>query len=140
MCVTQLVARPSVMSNEYAPLIQTIKDYLNLEWQVSISHIYREANFAADYMVNLTFSIPLAFIVYPTPPLILGPFYFMTHMGSLIPALLLFSSFRALVYQKKKNSKLFFLHHFTNKSKIILLLKHKQSKALSVKALATKAS
>ena len=60
------MAKPSVTSNEYAPLIYAIKDYLNLDWQVSLSHIYREANFAADYMANLAFSIPLGLIVYPT--------------------------------------------------------------------------
>ncbi|KAH9757474.1 reverse transcriptase domain-containing protein [Citrus sinensis] len=74
LCVTQLAARPSVTPNEYAPLIQAIKDYLNLDWQVSLSHIYREANFAADYMANLAFSIPLGFMVYPTPPLGVRPF------------------------------------------------------------------
>ena len=46
LCVTQLVARSSVMTNEYAPLVQAIKDYLKLDWHVSIVHIYREANFS----------------------------------------------------------------------------------------------
>ncbi|GAY63746.1 hypothetical protein CUMW_228110 [Citrus unshiu] len=58
-----------MMTNDYAPLIQAIKDYLKLDWHVSISHIYREANFAADYMANLAFSLPLGFLVYLTPPL-----------------------------------------------------------------------
>ncbi|KAH9781699.1 reverse transcriptase domain-containing protein [Citrus sinensis] len=31
LCVTQLVARPSVMTNEYTPLVQAIKDYLKLD-------------------------------------------------------------------------------------------------------------
>ena len=69
LCVTQLVARPSVMTNDYAPLVQAIKDYLKLDWHVSISLIYRKANFTADYMANLTFSLPLGFLVYSTPPL-----------------------------------------------------------------------
>lgn len=57
------------MTNEYAPLVLTIKNYLKLDWHVSISHIYREANFVADYIANFTFSIPLVFIVYLNPPL-----------------------------------------------------------------------
>ena len=73
LCVTQLVARSSVISNEYAPLVQAIKDYLKLDWHVSIAHIYREANFAADYMANLAISLPLGFIVYPNPPLGVRP-------------------------------------------------------------------
>ena len=67
LCVTQLVARPSVMTNDYAPLVQAIKNYLKLDWHVSISHIYREANFTADYMANLVFSLPLGLLAYPTP-------------------------------------------------------------------------
>ncbi|KAL9460452.1 hypothetical protein AB3S75_003623 [Citrus x aurantiifolia] len=74
LCVTQLVARPSITPNEYALLIQAIKDYLSLDWQVSLSHIYIEANFAVDYMTNLVFSIPLGSMVYPTPPLGVRPF------------------------------------------------------------------
>ncbi|KAH9672602.1 putative ribonuclease H protein [Citrus sinensis] len=85
LCVTQLVARPSVTSNEYAPLIQAIKDYLNLDWQVSLSHIYREANFAVDYMANLAFSLPLGLIVYPTPPLGVRSFLSHDSYGVLYP-------------------------------------------------------
>ena len=81
LCITQLLAKPLVMPNEYAPLIQAIKDYLNLDWQVSLSHIYREANFAADYMANLDFSIPLGLIVYPTPPLGVRSFLFHDSYG-----------------------------------------------------------
>lgn len=41
------------MINDYAPLVQAIKDYLKLDWHVSISHIYREANFIADYQGDI---------------------------------------------------------------------------------------
>ena len=85
LCITQLLAKPLVTSNEYAPLIQAIKDYLNLDWQVSLSHIYREANFAADYMANLAFSIPLGLIVYPTPPLGVRSFLFHDSYGISYP-------------------------------------------------------
>ncbi|KAL9438044.1 hypothetical protein AB3S75_023834 [Citrus x aurantiifolia] len=85
LCITQLLAKPLVTSNEYAPLIQAIKDYLNLDWQVSLSHIYREANFAADYMANFAFSIPLGLIVYPTPPLGVRSFLFHDSYGISYP-------------------------------------------------------
>lgn len=42
LCITQLVTRPSVLTNEYGPLVKAIKDYLILDWHVSISYIYRE--------------------------------------------------------------------------------------------------
>lgn len=47
-----------------------------------------------------------------------------------------------LLFQRRfiQNSTLFLLHNSTNKSKVRLLLKHKQSKALAVKAFATKAA
>ncbi|KAL9435940.1 hypothetical protein AB3S75_022081 [Citrus x aurantiifolia] len=87
LCVTQLVARPSVTSNEYAPLIQAVKDYLNLDWQVSFSYIYREANFAVNYMANFAFSIPLGLIMYPTPPLGVRPFLLCDSYGFSHPCL-----------------------------------------------------
>ncbi|KAH9742595.1 hypothetical protein KPL70_002999 [Citrus sinensis] len=88
-CVLQLVTKPSLEINHYAPLIQAIKDYLKMDWQVSISHIYREANFAADYMVNLAFSITLGLAIYHTPLLGVKSFLFkdvygMTHSRSVV--------------------------------------------------------
>ncbi|KAH9793075.1 putative ribonuclease H protein [Citrus sinensis] len=73
--------KPTLEINHYAPLIRTIKDYLKMDWQVSISHIYREANFAADYMASLAFSIPLGLTIYHTPPLGISPFLFKNAYG-----------------------------------------------------------
>ncbi|KAL9441410.1 hypothetical protein AB3S75_019988 [Citrus x aurantiifolia] len=80
-CVLQLVTKPTLEINHYAPLIRAIKDYLKMDWQVSISHIYREANFAADYMASRAFSIPLGLTIYHTPPLGISPFLFKDAYG-----------------------------------------------------------
>ena len=70
LCATQILANQVVTTNEYASLIIAIKEYLQKkDWQVSISHVYREANSAADFMVNLACSLPLGLMVYPSPPL-----------------------------------------------------------------------
>ncbi|KAK9181143.1 hypothetical protein WN944_024280 [Citrus x changshan-huyou] len=70
LCATQMLANQVVTTNEYASLIFAIKEYLQKkDWQVSISHVYREANSAADFMANLACSLPLGLMVYPSPPL-----------------------------------------------------------------------
>ncbi|CAN1784074.1 Putative ribonuclease H protein At1g65750 [Linum perenne] len=40
---------------------------LNRDWEVSINHIYREANSAADYLANLGHSLDLGTHVYLYP-------------------------------------------------------------------------
>ncbi|CAN1310100.1 Putative ribonuclease H protein At1g65750, partial [Linum perenne] len=37
----------------HASLIKKFSELLSRDWQVSIHHIYREANRAADYFANL---------------------------------------------------------------------------------------
>ncbi|KAH9658732.1 putative ribonuclease H protein [Citrus sinensis] len=70
LCATQMLANQVETTNEYASLIFAIKEYLQKkDCQVSISHVYREANLAADFMANLACSLPLGLMVYPSPPL-----------------------------------------------------------------------
>ena len=101
-CVFQLVTKPTLNINHYAPLIQAIKDYLKLDWQVSISHIYREAKFAAGYMARLAFSSPLGFVVYPTLPLGVRSFLFHDAYGRAHPHYVVFYLCLELMFYLKK--------------------------------------
>lgn len=58
-----------MLTNEFSFLISAIKEYLNKDCQVSISHIYRVANSVSDYMANLVFSLPIGLTLYPSPPI-----------------------------------------------------------------------
>lgn len=45
------------MTNEYSPLVTSIKELMHRNWHIIVNHIYREVNFATDlianYIVNL---------------------------------------------------------------------------------------
>ena len=41
---------------------------MNRDWQITIKHIYREANFVADFMTKLAGSLPLGFHDFDNPP------------------------------------------------------------------------
>lgn len=59
LCVTQLVQKPLVAANEYSPLICSIKELFKPDWHVTINHVYRKANFAANFLANYALSLPL---------------------------------------------------------------------------------
>ncbi|CAI0418689.1 unnamed protein product [Linum tenue] len=39
--------------HRHGSIASQFRQLLNLEWEVKIDHVYREANFAADYLANL---------------------------------------------------------------------------------------
>lgn len=53
--------------NALSPLINAKKEHINRDWQISLNHIYREANFAADFMANISSSLPFGFHRYHNP-------------------------------------------------------------------------
>lgn len=67
-CITEILATDTNYPNANSSLIQGIKRLLNMEWQVSLSHCYRETNYAADYLANQALLLPLGVHVFPTPP------------------------------------------------------------------------
>ncbi|KAL9422188.1 hypothetical protein AB3S75_034454 [Citrus x aurantiifolia] len=67
-CITEILATDTNYPNANSSLIQGIKRFLNMEWQVSLSYSYRETNFAADYLANQARLLPLGIHVFPTPP------------------------------------------------------------------------
>lgn len=61
LCVTQLIANPVLLENEFSPLIRSIKELTKRDWNIIISHIYREVNFSVDYRSSYAATIPLRF-------------------------------------------------------------------------------
>ncbi|EEF49108.1 nucleic acid binding protein, putative [Ricinus communis] len=59
--VVQLLKGIKVVCNYNGLLISNIRQYLNREWEVSIVHIYRESNFAADALAFLAANFPLGY-------------------------------------------------------------------------------
>ncbi|CAN1237427.1 hypothetical protein LINGRAPRIM_LOCUS1874 [Linum grandiflorum] len=47
----------SALDHQHAALVMQFKELCNRQWEVHLSHIYREANNAADYLANLGHSL-----------------------------------------------------------------------------------
>ncbi|KAH9723430.1 putative leucine-rich repeat receptor-like serine/threonine-protein kinase [Citrus sinensis] len=68
ICILHLVTTPMITSNELSPLIKSIKDLISRSWRITINHVYREANFAADFLANHGLSFPLGLHLFPNSP------------------------------------------------------------------------
>ncbi|KAH9705377.1 hypothetical protein KPL70_011849 [Citrus sinensis] len=84
-CVSQLISSTSLMPNAHFSLITAIKELMNRQWLITIKHIYREANFAADSMAKLAGSLPLGLHVFENPPEGLGYWLCNDIYGTSIP-------------------------------------------------------
>ncbi|KAL9453582.1 hypothetical protein AB3S75_009233 [Citrus x aurantiifolia] len=84
-CVSQLISSTSLMPNAHFSLITAIKELMNRQWLITIKHIYREANFAADSMAKLAGSLPLGLYVFENPPAGLGYWLCNDIYGTSIP-------------------------------------------------------
>ncbi|CAN1121685.1 Putative ribonuclease H protein At1g65750, partial [Linum perenne] len=60
----EMLSDRSFQNNQHASLIEQFSDLCSREWQVSIHHIYREANFAADFLANLGHNFDFGFHVF----------------------------------------------------------------------------
>ncbi|KAL9443990.1 hypothetical protein AB3S75_017211 [Citrus x aurantiifolia] len=69
LCVTQMISKQVVVPNVFHTLIVAVQELLRRNWQIAITHIYREANSAADFMANMAHSAPLGLYVFSDPPM-----------------------------------------------------------------------
>ena len=67
LCVTQLLNRKSF--HVILTLVNDILGLLSHDWQVSVHHVYREANFAADFMASHALTLPHGLHYFTTPPM-----------------------------------------------------------------------
>ena len=51
-------------NHPYSTLNKKIQQLLTRNWEVKVSHVYREANRAADFLSSLGHSLPLGLHVY----------------------------------------------------------------------------
>ena len=66
--IFQVISSTRSVPNAHLSLINAIKELMNRDWQITIRHIYREANFVADFMAKFAGSLPLDFHVFDTTP------------------------------------------------------------------------
>ncbi|KAH9738466.1 hypothetical protein KPL71_018801 [Citrus sinensis] len=58
-----------ICTNEYTPLIRSIKNLIKRDWTITINHVYRKANFAADFLTNYALELPFGLHLFSNPPL-----------------------------------------------------------------------
>ncbi|KAL9414398.1 hypothetical protein AB3S75_042799 [Citrus x aurantiifolia] len=68
LCVSQMISKQVVVPNVSHALVVAVRDLLNRNWQVSLNHIFREANSVADFMANMTHSLPYGLHLFTSPP------------------------------------------------------------------------
>ncbi|CAN0839785.1 Putative ribonuclease H protein At1g65750 [Linum grandiflorum] len=67
MTAISILAKDSELRHQHATLVIQFKELCSRQWEVTISHIYREANFAADYLANLGHSLPYGMHLFDSP-------------------------------------------------------------------------
>ena len=67
LCITQMISKQMVVLNVFYALIVAVWELLSRNWQITITHIYHEANSAVDFMANMTYSAPLGLHVFSNP-------------------------------------------------------------------------
>lgn len=106
LCVIQLLEAQNDRLNASSPLVKSIKALLAQNWQVSVHHIYREANFAADFLATFALSLPLGLHSLLSPPPGVEFWLRSDSLGTAFPLtvkpqLLLLGSFPLSIKQKK---------------------------------------
>ena len=56
------------MPNEFYALVAAVQEFISRNRQISIVHIYREANLATDFMANMAHSYPHGLHLFSNPP------------------------------------------------------------------------
>ncbi|CAA0830741.1 Polynucleotidyl transferase- ribonuclease H-like superfamily protein [Striga hermonthica] len=56
------------VSGVHSGLMRRIKDLMCRSWQVKVKHVYREANFPADFMASFTAEGPMGYHSFSVPP------------------------------------------------------------------------
>ena len=84
-CVVQMLNNLEEMTNEYSPLVSSIKELIHRNWHIYVNHVYREANFAADSIANYASNLLIGLHNLSSSPACVIPFLFTTCMGRLTP-------------------------------------------------------
>ncbi|CAN0872549.1 Putative ribonuclease H protein At1g65750 [Linum grandiflorum] len=65
--VIAIFSKDSELDHQHAALVLQFKELRSRQWEVQISHIYREANNAADYLANLGHSFSYGMHIFDLP-------------------------------------------------------------------------
>ncbi|CAN1188993.1 Putative ribonuclease H protein At1g65750, partial [Linum perenne] len=63
----RFLTNPRCDNNQHASLIQQFTELSECDWQISVHHIYREANYAVDYLAHMGHTLDLGIHVFDSP-------------------------------------------------------------------------
>lgn len=89
LCVVQLINNYSEMTNEYLLLVRSIKKFMQRSWHIKVNHIYREANFTTNYLVNYAYDLRLGRHNFNSPPNGVNQFFIHDMYGTVYKRLVL---------------------------------------------------
>lgn len=78
MCYTdslntlRLIESAQEQFHVHANEVALVRNLLAHAWEVKLQHVYREANFCADYFAKLGMSVPTAMVHVVSPPVALA--------------------------------------------------------------------
>ncbi|CAN0926336.1 Putative ribonuclease H protein At1g65750 [Linum grandiflorum] len=67
MAAVSILSKGSQLDHQHAALVLQFTELCNRQWEVNLSHIYREANYAADYLANLGHSLTYGLHLFDSP-------------------------------------------------------------------------
>ncbi|CAN0858152.1 Putative ribonuclease H protein At1g65750 [Linum grandiflorum] len=67
MAAISILAKDSELEHQYAALVLQFKEFCIRQWEVNLSHIYREANNATDYLANFGHSFTYGLHIFDSP-------------------------------------------------------------------------
>ncbi|CAN1165036.1 Putative ribonuclease H protein At1g65750, partial [Linum perenne] len=65
--VVSLLSRDSQTNHQFATLVWRFKELLVREWEITINHIYSEANMATDFLANAGHELELGTTIFSVP-------------------------------------------------------------------------
>ncbi|XP_031402735.1 uncharacterized protein LOC116212324 [Punica granatum] len=68
LLVTRLIAGSGPRAPQLRTIVREIRSWLERDWQVEVSHQYREGNSVADWMARWSLSLPLGLHIQHIPP------------------------------------------------------------------------
>ncbi|CAN0881643.1 Putative ribonuclease H protein At1g65750, partial [Linum grandiflorum] len=92
MTAITILAKDSELDHQHAVLVLQFKELCNRQWEVNLSHIYREANNAADYLANLSHSLTYGMHIFDSPDRGLSHWLYYDLIGISLPRLVRISN------------------------------------------------
>jgi ribonuclease HI len=77
-----LIHEPIFRPHKYVGIIDSIKELISRDWNISFVHTYREGNQCADFMAKLGANAMDCFGIFPEPPASLGSLLLSDAMGT----------------------------------------------------------